>query len=159
MRGFTLRAVPVCLAVFACGCFLTGGTRTPNGDAAKTGATPTHAYWQRVGAILAQRPTGPDLPAMVSLVRTQTDALRELPTDGVDPDLVAAVESVIKCEAEVLRRADMVDSDPARLKASKELSQVFADANRAAAEAKKRLRAMQPALNTRHGGGFAPLAG
>lgn len=160
MRGFTLRAVPVCVVVFACGCFLTGGGRGPGGgDATTTGATPTHAYWQRVGAILAQRPTGQDMPAMVSLVRTQTDALRELPAEGVDADLVAAVESLIKCEAEVLRRADMVDSDPARLRASKELAQVFADANRAAAEAKKRLRALQPTLNTRHGGGFAPLAG
>lgn len=157
MRGFTLRAVPVCLAVFACGCFLTSGGRAPEGGPAKP--TPTHAYWQQVGAILAQRPTGQDLPAMVSLVRTQTDALRELPTEGVDPDLVAAVESLIKCEAEVLRRADMVDSDPARLRASKELAQVFADANRAAAESKKRVRALQPTLNTRHGGGFAPLAG
>lgn len=158
MRGFTLRAVPVCVVVFACGCFLTGGARTPDAKE-PTGATPTHAYWNKVGEILAQKPAGQDLPSMVNLVRIQTDALRELGAEGVDEALVAAVQDLIKCEAEVLRRADMVDSDPARLKASKEMAQMFAGANRAAAESKKRLRALQPALSTRHGGGFTPMAG
>lgn len=157
MRGFTLRAVPVCVVVFACGCFLTGGDRTP--DKGAPPATPTHVYWQKVGEVLAQRPGSQDIPAMVSLVRVQTDALRELSTEGVDEALVAAVQDLIRCEAEVLRRADMVDSDPVRLKTSKELAQAFAAANRAAAESKKRLRGLQPALNDRHGGGFASIGG
>ncbi|HEY1190406.1 MAG TPA: hypothetical protein VGE74_22420, partial [Gemmata sp.] len=119
MRGFTLRAVPVCLAVFACGCFLTNGKRAPDGgtsDGGAQGTTPTHVYWQQVGAILAQRPAGQDMPAMVGLLRTQNDAFRQLSAEGVDADLVSAVDALIKCEDEVLRRADMVDNDPARLK-------------------------------------------
>lgn len=155
MRGFTLRAVPVCLVVFAGGCFLNQGVRTSEAGP----RSPTHVYWQKAGEVLAQKPAGQDMPSMIKLVRTQTDALRELPTEGVDADLVAAVGAVIKSEDEVLRQADMVDSDPARLKASKQLAQLFANANRAAAEAKKQLKALQPALNQRHGGGFAAIGG
>jgi hypothetical protein len=149
MRGGTLRAVPVCVVVFACGCFLTkpyvGSVAAP---------TPTHAYWRQANAVLAQKPTSSDLPVLVELVRKQTDQLRELPTEGVDADLLTAVENVIKAEDAVLYRAAMVDSDPERLKTSEGLAKAFADANRAAAESKKRLRALQPTLNTRHGGGF-----
>ncbi|AWM39476.1 hypothetical protein GobsT_21940 [Gemmata obscuriglobus] len=155
MRGFTLRAVPVCVVVFACGCFLTKPvtlTETAN-------RTPTHAYWGQVSGILAQKPTGQDIPAYVSLVRTQTEALRGLNPEGVDDALVAAVQDLIRCEAEVLRRADMVDSDPAMLRGSKEMANAFATSNRAAAESKKRLRALQSGLNERHGGGFAPMGG
>ncbi|MFM8272815.1 MAG: hypothetical protein ACKODX_10840 [Gemmata sp.] len=68
--------------------------------------------------------------------------------------MLTAVENVIKAEDAVLYRAAMVDSDPERLKTSEGLAKAFADANRAAAESKKRLRALQPTLNTRHGGGF-----
>ncbi|MBP3957589.1 hypothetical protein J8F10_20260 [Gemmata sp. G18] len=153
MRGFTLRAVPVYFVAFACGCF--GKQDVQRTDGAPP--SPTHAYWRQVSAVLAQKPAGENIPAYVSLVRTQTDGLRDLPTDGVDADLVSAVASVIKCEDVVLQRADLIDNDPARLKESKELAQAFSSANRAAAESKKRLKALQPALNSRHGGGFAPM--
>ncbi len=155
MRGFTLRAVPVCFAVFACGCFLT----RPIPVTEMTPPTPTHAYWRQVRATLAQKPTGSDLPALVRLVRAQTEALRALPTDDVDPDLVAAVDEVIRCEDEVLRRADMANNDTAMLKQNEAMARVFASANRAAADAKKRLKALQPALNAKHGDGFAPMGG
>ena len=156
MRGFTLRAVPVCFAVVACGCFLTQKAPAP-----ATGEPPTvtHAYWRQVGATFAQKPVGNDLPAMVRLVRSQTEALRALPTEGVDAELVAAVEQVIKCEDEVLRRADMVNNDPGALRRNEQMARVFADANRAAADAKKRVRALQPALDAGYGGGFAPMGG
>ena len=157
MRGFMLRAVPVCAVVFACGCFLTGGGHSTTGRIVSGG--PTEVYWTHVGGALAEKPAGQDFAAMVNLVRVQTDRLRQEPTEGVDADLVAAVAAVIKAEDEVLRRAEMADNDPARLKASKDLAKAFADANRAAAEAKKRLRALQPTLKARHGGDFAPIGG
>jgi hypothetical protein len=150
MRRDTLRVVPVCVVVFACGCFLT----QPFVGTGAAAPTPTHTYWRQVNAILAQKPTSNELPVLVELVRKQTDQLRELPTEGVDADLLTAVENVIKAEDAVLYRASMVDSDPERLKTSEGLAKAFADANRAAAESKKRLRALQPTLNTRHGGGF-----
>lgn len=157
MRGFTLRAVPVCFAVFACGCFLTNPSREPAG--ARPAMPPTQHYWTEVGNVLARKPAGDNLPALVALVRAQTEQLRALPTDDVDADLVAAVEQVIRCEDEVLRRADMVDNDANILKQNAAMARVFADANRAAADAKKRLKALQPALDAKHGGGFAPLGG
>lgn len=156
MRGSTLRAVPVCLVVFACGCFL---FQQDVKVTEVTPRTPTHAYWQKVGAILAQKPTSGELPALVAMVRAQTEALRDLPMEGVDAELIAAVENVIKCEDEVLRRADMVNNNSARLRESEQMAQVFADANRAAADAKKRVKTLQPTLNQRHGGGFPALGG
>ncbi|MBY0458076.1 MAG: hypothetical protein K2V38_12110 [Gemmataceae bacterium] len=157
MRRVSLRAVPVCLVALACGCFLTDGSREQK--AAGAPPSPTHDYWYKVGAILARRPAGADLPNLLALVRDQTEALRGLPTDGVDPELVAAVAEVIAREQDVLDRAELFDGNEKVLRSSKEMAGAFAGANRAAAEAKKRVRGLQPALNARHGGGFNPLAG
>ena len=73
MRGIMLRALPVCVLAFATGCFMFQGER------ASTSATPpteTHAYWQKVGEILARKPISTELKDMLKLVREQTDALR-----------------------------------------------------------------------------------
>lgn len=153
MRGIMLRTLPVCFVTFAVGCFtMNGETGTPVAP-----RSATHAYWQGAGAALAQKPLGGDMKSLVQLVSSQTDALRALSPEGVDPALVAAVEDVIKYEEEVLRRAEMVGSDPTVLKSSQAMAQAFADANRQAAEAKKRLKALRGPLNDRHGGGFAPI--
>ena len=157
MRKLTLRAVPVCLLVVATGCFSTGGLFSSNAPPATP--TPTTAYWQKVSVTLAIKPTGGDMKSMVQLIRTQTEQLRTLSPDGVDAELVAAVNEVVKCEDEVLRRAQLVGNDPEILRKSKEMATVFADANRKAADAKKRLRAMRTTLNSRYGGGFSPISG
>lgn len=159
MRGSILRAVPVCAVVFACGCFLTGGRDATAPPADPPTSSPTAAYWSGAAAALDQKPAGQDFGSMVRLVRTQTEALRGLPADGVDADLVAAVTAVVKAEDEVLRRADMANNDPELLKAQPAMAKSLADANKAAADAKKRLRALQPVLQSRHGGGFAPMTG
>jgi hypothetical protein len=157
MRGFTLRALPVCVAAFAVGCFsLSGNVGTP---AAGKGATPTHAYWQKASTAIAQKPTSGDMKGLVQLVQAQTDALRDLAPDGVDEALVAAVEDVVKCEEEVIRVAEMAGSDVTVLKTNQVMAQSFAAANQKAAEAKKRLKALRGALNDRYGGGFAPMGG
>lgn len=156
MRKFTLRAAPVCAAAFLVGCFFT------NSSVAPTAAKPpsaTHAYWQGAGAALGQRPGGQDFGSMIRAVRAQTDALRELPTDGVDEALVAAVDEVIRCEEEVLRVAEVCGNDAKTLRSNREMAGTFQAANRKAADAKKRLRALREQLNERHGGGFAALAG
>ncbi|MBN9120897.1 MAG: hypothetical protein J0I06_17390 [Planctomycetes bacterium] len=157
MRGFTLRAVPVCVVAFAAGCFFTNSSVTP--DNGKSAPTVTHTYWQGVSAALAQRPAGNDLKAMLQTVRAQTDALRGLSPDGVDETLVAAVNDVIRAEDEVLHVADMVGEDLGALRTSKEMAVAFQTANRKAADAKKRVRGLRDALNTRYGGGFAVLGG
>ena len=157
MRGFTFRAGPVCFIVFAVGCFFTNSSVAPK--IAESGATATHTYWQGVNSAVSQKPAGQDLTGMLAAVRSQTDALRDLPTDGVDAALVAAVADVIRCEEEVLRIADVTGGDVTLLRASKEMAGLFQAANKKAAGAKQRLRALREPLNDRHGGGFAPLAG
>jgi hypothetical protein len=170
MRGFTLRAVPVCFTALAVGCFSTNGSVSPstadkaqNADKTQTADKPqnatTRTYWGGVSAALAQKPAGGDLPSMVQVVRAQTNALRELSSDGVDQTLVAAVNEVIKCEDEVLRLAEVVDNDATVLRSSRQMVDSFSAANRRAADAKKRLRELRDGLNVRYGGGFAPLAG
>lgn len=157
MRGFTFRAAPVCFVVFATGCFLTKDSVAPTPESKTT--TPTHTYWSGASAALSQKPAGQDLQSMLAAVRLQTDALRALPTDGVDTALVAAVNDVIRCEEEVLRLSEMTGGDLKMLRATKELAGSFQAANKKAADAKVRLRALRDGLNERHGGGFAPLAG
>ena len=153
MRGFTLRALPVCLAALATGClslsnFLGTGAPAP-------APTATHAYWQRATAVLAQKPPSTELKDLVKLVQKQTDELRELSAEGVDPGLVAAVDEVVRCEEEVIRIAATANNDPGVLRTSQLMAQAFADANRKASEAKKRLKALRGSLNDRYGGGFA----
>jgi hypothetical protein len=156
MREFTLRAAPVCFVAFAMGCFFTKNSVAPTTDAPPSA---THTYWQGVSAALAQRPAGNDLRSMLAAVRSQTDALRELPSEGADETLVAAVAEVIRCEEEVLRVAEMAGNDAKILRSTREMAGAFQNANRTAADAKKRLRGLREALNARHGGGFAALAG
>ncbi len=156
MRGFTLRSAPVCVVAFAVGCFSLSGNvcEMPTRE-----RTVTHTYWQGVNAALSQRPAGQDLKSMLQTVRVQTDALRDLSSDGVDETLVAAVNDVIRCEEEVLRVAEVAGNDAGTLRSSRELAGTFQAANRKAADAKKRLRALRDPLNARHGGGFAALGG
>lgn len=135
MRGL-LRALPVCLVALA-GCFTTGSENPPVG-----GAPPT--YWQQANAILSRKPAADDLRSNLALVRQQADALRELSSEGADPAVVAAVEQVVRCEDEVSRIALLANDDPAVFKQSQMLATQFSDANRKAADAKKRLKAFGP---------------
>jgi hypothetical protein len=153
MRGTILRAAPVCLVVLATGCFMLGN-RQPDAGPPRS---ETHAYWQKAGEILARPPATQDMKGMLRLVGEQAAALGALPTEGVDADLVAAVQDVVKCEQEVLERAELADNSEEVLRQSKELAKLFADANKKAAESKKHLRALREALNARHGGGFAAM--
>jgi hypothetical protein len=154
MRGFTLRALPVCFVAVVAGCFSTNGSVGTNSGPA---ATPTHAYWRQVGGLLAQKATSSELKDNVRLIRAQTDALRALSTEGVDPALVLAVDEVIRCEEEVLRVAATADNDVGILKENQVMAQTFAEANRKATEAKKHLKGLRDSLNARLGGGFGPI--
>ena len=144
MRGFILRALPVCFVTFATGCFLTSGDVKVTEVAPRTAS---YAYWQQANAAIAQKSAAGDMRSLVELIRTQTDALRELSPEGVDPALVAAVAEVIKAEDEVIRVAETAGYDPAVMKTSQAMAQTFANANRKAADAKKRLKAIPAPLN------------
>ena len=144
MRGIILRSLPVCFVAFATGCFLTSGDIKVTEVAPRTAS---YAYWQRANAALAQKTAGGDMRSLVELIRAQTDALRELSPEGVDPALVAAVADVIKAEEEVIRVAETAGYDPAVMKTSQAMAQTFAAANRKAADAKKRLKAIPAPLN------------
>lgn len=156
MRGFWLRALPACAVACAVGCFSMNGLLSP---AAREPASPTHAYWQDASAALGQRPAGQDLGAMLVAVRAQTDALKALDPAGVDPELVAAVNDVIAREEKVLAIAETADNSAQIIRESKPMAAAFNEANRQAAESKKRLRALRDGLNAKHGGGFAAPAG
>lgn len=156
MRGFLLRALPACAVACALGCFSMNGLLSP---AAREPATPTHAYWQGASAALAQKPAAQDIGAMLTAVRAQTQALRALDPTGVDPELVAAVNDVIAREEKVLSIAETADNSAEIIRSSKPMAAAFGDANKQAAESKKRLRAMRDGMNAKHGGGFAALAG
>jgi hypothetical protein len=155
MRGIFLRALPVCLLAFITGCFTFSGALAPPA----TPRTETHAYWQKVNEILSRKPASTELKSMIQLVHEQTDALRELPTEGVDKDLVAAVDELIHCEEVVLDRADLADNNVEVLRQNRPMAELFAGANKKATEAKKKLWALRDALNSRYGGGFAQMAG
>lgn len=154
MRGFIFRALLVYSIAGATGCFLTNNTNHTGTTAPKT---TTHAYWQKVSDILARKATGGDMKTLVQLVREQTDALKELPTEGVDADLVAAVNEVIRCEEEVLWRAEVAGNNAEIMRQSQQIAVAFADANRKATEAKQKVKGMRKLLDGRYGGGFAPM--
>ena len=153
MRGIMLRALPVCVAALATGCFLTKSSVGP----ATSQNTPTHAYWQQVGAVLMEKSTSGEMRDLLPLIRNQTERLRGFSTDGVEPELVAAVADLVRCEDEVLRRADLVGDDPSVMRSNKDVATAFADANRQAFESKKRLVALRDLLNQRLGGGFGAI--
>ena len=156
MRGFWLRALPACAVACALGCFSMNGLLSPS---AREPATPTHAYWQGASAALAHRPATQDIAGMLAAVRAQTEALRALDPAGVDPDLVAAVNDVVAREEKVLAIAETADNSAEIIRSSKPMALAFQDANKQAADSKKRLRALRDALNAKHGGGFAAPAG
>jgi hypothetical protein len=95
---------------------------------------------------------------LVRLIRAQTDALRALSPEGVDPGLVAAVDDLIRCEDQVLEIAATANNDGETLRRNELMAKTLGDANFRAAEAKKRLKGLRDSLNARHGGGFAPIA-
>jgi hypothetical protein len=156
MREFTLRALPVCFVAVVGGCLSTNG---PGGTTGGPTTTPTHAYWRQVNAVLARKPSGDDMKALVKLVQEQTDALRALSPEGVDTELVSATEEVVRCEEEVLRVAALSDYDTANLKKNQTLAVAYSEANRKAVEAKKRLKGLRGPLNARLGGGFEAPTG
>ncbi len=123
-------------------------------DPAVPPPTETHAYWREVNTILSQKPASDDMKSLVKLLEAQVEALRELPTEGVDGELVAAVHQVIQAEEEVLWRANTVDRNPEFLRQSRQLAELYAEANRKAAQAKKKLKELRGVLTKRYGGGF-----
>jgi hypothetical protein len=157
MRGTILRALPVCVLAFTSGCFLLGNS--PFGGTPPQQQTETHVYWQKVNEALSRRPATQDVPAMLKLIREQNAALGELSPEGVDKDLVAAVEELIRCEQDVLEKAEWAGNNVENLKQSQFLAAQFAGANRKAADVKKRLRALREPLNSKYGGGFAAMGG
>jgi hypothetical protein len=157
MHGILLRALPACLVALAVGCFTTNNEVAPATKSAPAPATVTHAYWQGAAAALSRKPTSGEMKDLVQLVTVQTDALRALSPEGVDPALVQATEEVLRCEEEVLRIAELFNNDAAKLKENQAMALTFADANRKASEAKKRLKALRGPLTERCGAGFAPI--
>ncbi len=155
MRGTILRVTPACVLALATGCFMLGNLHQ---DTAPP-RTETHAYWRKTSEILARTPSTKDMKGMLRLVREQTVALRALPTEGVDAELTAAVQDVIKYEEEVLQRAEMADNNEEILRQSQAMAKLFAEANKKATESKRHLRALRDALNDRYEGGFSPMAG
>ena len=150
-RAFTLVSLPV-LVVASMGC-VTGGLfgphedpGPPNGDKDRT-----LQYWNGLRAVMSQRSKSDELRALTKLVRQQSETIRGLPTQGVDPELAAAANAVAKCQDKVIELAEVADYQMAGLRASPVMAKEFAQANQQASAAAVQLAQLHSRLSARYG--------
>lgn len=142
--------------IVAAGCVSGGPFATvedpgpPNGDKDRT-----LDYWNGVRGAMSQRTNSDDLRALANLVQRQSETIRGLPTDGVDPELVAAAGTVAKCQEKVIELAEVADFQLANLRASPAVARQFAQANQQASAAAIRVAQLHSRLSARYGATFA----
>ena len=153
------RALGFILPVFvAAGC-VSGGPFAPvedpgppNGDKDRT-----LEYWNGLRGVMSQRTNSDDLKALANLVQRQSETIRGLPIDGVDPELVAAAGTVAKCQEKVIEMAEVADFQLAGLRGSPAIAKQFALANQQASAATARVALLHSRLSARYGATFAPF--
>jgi hypothetical protein len=124
----------------------------PNGDKDRT-----LEYWNGLHGVMSQRTNSDDLRSLANLVQRQSETIRGLPPDGVDPELVAAAGAVAKCQERVIEMAEIADFQLAGLRASPAVAKQFAQANQQASAAGARLAHLHARLSARYGATFAPF--
>ena len=151
--GFIL---PVLVAVAGCvsgGPFaLTEDAGPPNGDANRT-----LEYWGKLREVMSQKSKADDLRALTNVVQKQSDTIRELPTEGVDPELVSAAQALEKCQDRVIEMAEIADFQMAGLRAAPTVAKEFVQSNQQAGAAAARLRSLHKKLSARYGVAFAAI--
>jgi hypothetical protein len=142
--------------IVAAGC-VSGGLFAPAEDPGPPNGDPdrTLDYWNGVRGVMTQRTNSDDLRALANLVQRQSETIRSLPTDGVDPELVAAADAVAKCQEKVIELAEIADFQLAALRTSPAVARQFAQANQQASAATGRLARLRSRLSARYGVEFA----
>jgi hypothetical protein len=141
--------------IVASGC-ISGGPFAPSQDVGPPNGDKdlTLAYWNNLRGVMTQRTKSDDLRSLANLVRRQSDTIRGLPTDGVDPELVSAAVAVAKCQEKVIEMAEIADFELAGLRASPVVAKEFAQSNHQAAAAAARLAQLHARLSARYGVSF-----
>jgi hypothetical protein len=146
--------LPVLLSAVGC---LSGGpfapavdAGPPNGDTSRT-----LAYWNGLRGVMSQRSKSDELRALTSVIQRQSETIRNMPTEGVDPELVSAASAVAKCQDKVIEMAEVADFQLAGLRASPILAKEFAQANQQASATAARLAQLHARLSARYGVAFA----
>lgn len=121
----------------------------PNGDKDRT-----LDYWNGLRGVMSQRTKSDELRALTSLVQRQSETIRGLPTEGVDPELVSAASALAKCQDKVIEMAEVADFQLAGLRASPVLAKEFAQANQQASASAARLAQLHTRLSARYGVAF-----
>jgi hypothetical protein len=155
--GFVLLAV---LGASFLGCFSTGNQEqaettaagVPGGDKERT-----QAYWGQLRPILLQKSTSSDLRVLTKVVQTQVNAIRELPRDGVEPELLAEIDALLRYQDKVIEAAEVADFQFASLRSSPDLRKQFSDASQQAIAATARVKALRGKLAARYRAEFPSL--
>lgn len=124
----------------------------PNGD-----RDSTLEYWGKLHGVMSVRSKSDDLRALTNIVQKQIDVIRETPTEGVDPELVAAAEALAKSQEKVIEVAEIADFQMAGLRASPVAAREFGLANQHASAAAARLAHLGPKLSSRYSVPFTPF--
>jgi len=142
------------------GCFWMGG-RQPDTAAGAPAADKdrTLEYWGKLRGVMAQQARSSELRDLTNVVRRQVDAVRTQTPEGVDAELLAAAEAFAKCQEKVIELAEVADFEIVGLQSSPQMKQAFGEANRQAAAATARLKALRSKLSARYGITFPPLDG
>ena len=117
----------------------------PSGDPDRT-----LEYWNGLSGVMSLRSTSDDLRALANLVQRQSETIRSLPDDGVDPELVDAARAVATCQEKVIELAEIADFQLTALRTSPALAKQFAQANQQASAAAARLAKMHSLMSARY---------
>ena len=91
------------------------------------------------------------------MIRGQVDAIRRLPVDGVDRDLLGATFAVVQNQEKLLTVAETVGYNPASLRSDAGLQKSFSDAGQQITAGKARLKTIHTVLSARYGVAFPPI--
>jgi len=156
MRRALSFILPVLLAA---GC-VSGGTLAPEEEdpgPPKGETERTLEYWNGLHGVMSQRTSSHDLRALANLVQRQSETIRGLPGDSVDPELVEAATAVAACQERVIELAQIADYQLTALRTSPTLAKQFALANQEASAAAGRLAKLHERMSARYGVEFAPF--
>lgn len=156
MRGIISRVLVAACAALS-GCVHTDELPADNPPADKEATAATVKYWASLREIHMTRTNADDISTVAEAVRKQMTATRDLPTDGVDAELVASAGAVANCQERLLAVAEDAGYSSAYLRKSPPLMKAFSDAGRQTGEAQLRLKALRPRLAARYATDFPPL--
>lgn len=158
MRGIISRVLVAACAAAVCGCVHTDdGPQEARPAADPAAAKATAQYWAGLREIHMTRTNADDISTVAAAVRKQMEATRDLPTDEVDAELVAAAGAVASCQERLLAAAEDAGYSAATLRKSPPLMKAFSDAGRQTTDAQARLKALRPRLGFRYQTEFPPL--